>query len=288
MIDSMFLSSLIALGGLGLLFGAGLAFAAKKFAVQVDPKITKVLEVLPGANCGACGQPGCAAFAEAVVAGRVPPNRCAPGGPETAAKIADILGITDLETEEAKVAVVQCRGGRAEAKERFIYQGVEDCTAALLVGGGSKACIYGCLGLGSCAKACPFDAIHMNENGLPVVDENKCTGCGVCVLTCPRNILALIPRSQPVYLACTSQDKAKAVKSICSVGCFTCKICVNPKFTPNGSIEMVGNLPRIKDPNDPEIAIAVEKCPANCYVVRGKLQIPETVSQEQENSSEKG
>ena len=266
--DPLFLSSIIALGGLGLLFGVGLAYAAKKFAVKVDPRVEEIVEILPGANCGACGQPGCSAYAEAVVAGQTPPNKCSPGGQEVAEKISQILGLTGVEAEEPKVAVVQCQGGKAEAKEKFIYEGIQDCSAAELVGGGHKACEYGCLGLGSCVKACPFDAMYMSDNGLPVVIEDKCTGCNVCVVTCPRDIMALIPRSQKVFLGCVSQDKLKAVKSVCSVGCFACKICTTPKVTPSGAIKMEGNLPVIQDIHSEELFAAVAKCPSKSYVVR--------------------
>ncbi len=169
---------------------------------------------------------------------------------------------------EPKVAVVQCRGGKAEAVEKFAYFGPQDCTAATLVGGGHKGCSYGCLGLGSCVRACPFGAMYMSDNGLPVVIEEKCTGCNVCVVTCPRGIMALIPRSQKVYLGCVSQDKLKAVKSVCTVGCYTCKICVTPKVTPSGAIVMEGNLPVIKDIDSPDLYTAAEKCPAGCYVAR--------------------
>ncbi|MDZ7371856.1 MAG: Fe-S cluster domain-containing protein [candidate division KSB1 bacterium] len=264
-----FLTSLLALGGLGLLFGAGLAFASQKFSVFVDPKVEEILAALPGANCGACGKPGCAAYAEAVAKGETPPDRCSPGGAEVAKKLAAIMGV-EASTSEPKVAVVQCRGGKAKALEKFDYQGPQDCTAATLVGGGHKACSYGCLGLGSCVRACPFGAMYMSENGLPVVIEEKCTACNICVVTCPRGIMALIPRSQKVYLACVSQEKLKAVKSVCSVGCYTCKICVTPKVTPSGAIVMEGNLPVIKDPASPDLFTAAEKCPAGCYVVREK------------------
>lgn len=269
--EVVFYASIIALGGLGLMFGAGLAFASKKFAVEVDPKVEQIIDILPGANCGACGYPGCSAYAEAVVEGKAPPNKCTPGGEEVSQKIATIVGITQVESAEAKVAVIRCQGGRDQAVEKFKYIGIKDCHAALLVGGGHKACPYGCLGLGSCAQACPFDAIEMNKNGLPVVIENKCTGCGICVQTCPRNIIELIPRSQKVYLACVSQDRLKEVKSICKVGCFACKLCTRPKVTPEGSIEMDGNLPLIKKiHNDKELFAAHDKCPANCYVIRGQ------------------
>ncbi|NIA29790.1 MAG: Fe-S cluster domain-containing protein [Actinobacteria bacterium] len=277
--DPLFLSSIIALGGLGLLFGVGLAFAAKKFAVKVDPRVEEIVEILPGANCGACGQPGCSAYAEAVVAGRVPPNKCSPGGQDVAARMSHILGITGVEAEEPKVAVVQCQGGKAEAREKFIYEGIQDCSAAELIGGGHKACEYGCLGLGSCVKACPFDAMYMSDNDLPVVIEDKCTGCNVCVITCPRDIMALIPRSQKVFLGCVSQDKLKAVKSVCSVGCFACKICTIPKVTPSGAIKMEGNLPVIQDIHSEELFAAVAKCPSKSYVVR-KVSEPVTESKD--------
>ncbi len=252
-----------------MLFGAGLAYASKKFAVYVDPKVERITDILPGANCGACGKPGCSAYAEAVAKGETPPNMCSPGGAEVTEKIAEILGIK-AEAQEPKVAVVQCQGGKAEATEKYIYQGLEDCNAAQLVGGGHKGCSYGCLGLGSCVKACPFDAMYMNDNGLPVVIEDKCTACNVCVTTCPRDIMALIPRSQNVFLGCISQDKLKAVKSVCKVGCFACKICTTKKVTETEAIVMDGNLPVIQDIHSDDLYKAFEKCPANSYVIRGE------------------
>ena len=271
--DPLFVSSIIALAGLGLLFGAGLAFASKKFAVEIDPKVQQILDSLPGANCGACGRPGCSAYAEAVAKGETPPDRCSPGGMDAAAKISAIMGLS-VEMSDPKVAVVQCQGDHENASEKYIYQGPADCSAAELIGGGHKDCQYGCLGLGSCVKACPFDAMYMGDNGLPVVIEEKCTACGICVSTCPRGIMALIPRSQNVFLGCVSRDKLKAVKSVCKVGCFACKICTTPKVTPSQAIEMDGNIPVIKDTQNEELYAAVEKCPANCYVIRDSALVP--------------
>ena len=274
--DPLMLSSILALGALGLVFGSGLAFASKKFAVEIDPKVEAIIAILPHANCGACGQPGCAGYADAVAAGRVPPSKCTPGGKEVAEKIAAIMGLGGISIEEPKVAVLNCQGGAQEAKERFHYQGVQDCRAALLVGAGAKACRYGCLGLGSCASACPFGAISMSENHLPVIDEEKCTGCNICVISCPRSVLSLLPRSQKIFLACRSLDKARAVKDVCTVGCFACKICVTPKVAPTGSIVMVGNLPEIRASDSPELYTALDKCPAKCYVLRGERPAAES------------
>jgi len=264
--DPLVLTSILSLGGLGLIFGAVLAFAARRFGVRVDPRVEEITEILPGSNCGACGYPGCAGLAEALVAGRAPTNACSPGGNSVAQRVAQILGV-EAEEVTPMVAIVQCQGGKQEAWEKYTYEGPEDCNAAVLLGGGPKACKYGCLGLGSCARACPFDAIAMDDNGLPVVFEEKCTGCGICVGVCPKGILKLIPRTQKVYLACINPERGKAVREVCTVGCTGCTLCANPKITPSGKVVMEGFLPVIPvDWEDYETAVA--KCPANSFVVR--------------------
>ncbi len=268
--DIVILSSILSIGGLGLLFGAGLAFASRKFAVDVDPKIEEIIDTLPGANCGACGYPGCSGYAEAIVKSNaeVAIDLCTPGGPDVTAKVAGIMGVSAGEAKEPEVAVVQCQGDNEKAPKRFHYHGIMDCNAAEIVMQGDKGCVYGCLGMGSCVRACPFDAMVMGDNGLPIVLEDKCTACGVCVTTCPRGIMAIIPRSQKIFIGCVSQDKAKAVKEVCSVGCTGCTLCSRPKVTPSGSIEMQGNLPKILNPVAEDLTNAVEKCPARCFVVR--------------------
>jgi RnfABCDGE-type electron transport complex B subunit len=259
-------SAVLSLGVLGLAFGLLLAYASRVFHVDTDPRIGQVEEALPGAQCGACGQPGCSAYAEAVVAGSAAPNLCMPGGPGVARRVGEILGL-EVADFTPMVAVVRCKGGYREARQRAEYEGIEDCNAAELVSGGPKACVYGCLGFGSCVKACPFDAMGLSDNGLPVVFEDKCTGCGSCVAPCPRGIMELIPRSQPVYLGCVSQDKGKDVKEVCSVGCQGCKACSTPKWTPSGAIQMGPNLPVIPAQWD-DFKTAVEKCPGKAFVVR--------------------
>jgi electron transport complex protein RnfB len=264
--NPVLLASVIGLGGLGITFGAILAFAAKKLAVEVDPRIEQLEEILPGANCGACGYPGCAGYAEAVVTKDEKITLCSPGGQETVEKIARIMG-KEAEEMIPMVAVVRCGGSVDKAKSKYIYEGIEDCNVANLLSGGSKACEYGCLGLGTCVKACPYDAMAMRDDGLPMVFEDKCTGCGICVEVCPKGIMELIPRTQKVYVACVSRDRGKDVKAVCSVGCTGCTLCANPKFTPSGKVKMDNNLP-VVPPDWEDYETAVAKCPAKCFVVR--------------------
>ncbi len=271
------LSSLITLGGLGLIFGAILAYASKIFYVEKDPRIEKIDDLLPGANCGGCGYPGCSQYAEAIVNEGVSINLCAPGGEETMHKIADILGV-EAEEGESKVAVVRCQGAHGIAKDKFKYEGLEDCNAEELLLGGHKACEYGCLGHGSCVKACPFDAMAMLDNGLPTVFEDKCTACGICVEECPKGIMQLIPRSQKVFLGCVNQNSAKEVREVCSVGCIGCALCTKPKVTPSEKLVMENNLPTIP-PDWEDFDNAVKRCPTNSFVVRIPSEEKETEEQ---------
>jgi RnfABCDGE-type electron transport complex B subunit len=277
-------SAILSLGALGLAFGLLLALAAKVFYVETDPRIEQVEDALPGAQCGACGLPGCGPYAEAVVEGSAEPTLCKPGGPSVVKAIASILGIEAGEVTPM-VAAVRCKGGAHDAKERAVYQGIQDCNAAEVVAGGPKACTFGCLGFGTCVKACPFDAMGMSEEGLPVVFEDKCTGCGSCVEPCPRGIMELIPRNQPVYLGCVSQDKGKLVKAVCSVGCSGCKACTTPKWTPSKALKMDGNIPVIPSTWE-DFQTAVKKCPGGAFFVRdpGLDSLP---AEEEEEAAEK-
>jgi electron transport complex protein RnfB len=259
-------ASVAILGIAGIIFGALLAFSAKKFAVEVDSRIEGVNAILPGANCGACGAAGCFSFAESVVTGKLDPTACVPGKSEVAQKIGEILGLAVKDTVEMR-AVVHCKGGLKEAKQRFEYFGIEDCTAAELLSGGNKACIYGCLGLDSCVRVCPFNAMIMNNNALPEIFPDLCTGCGLCVKACPRNIIELIPKAQKVYIACINPEKGKAVKEVCEVGCTGCTLCANPKTTPSGDIVMDGNLPKIRYTDNKNLIAGAYRCAPNSFVV---------------------
>jgi Na+-translocating ferredoxin:NAD+ oxidoreductase RNF subunit RnfB len=264
--DTIFISSVLTLTLLGLIFGGGLAYASKKFEVKTDPRLDKVVDLLPGANCGGCGYPGCSTFAQDVLSGKAPITACRPGGREMVEKISNLLGLK-LDNKTPMVAVVQCQGSRDLAVDRFKYNGIQNCTVAHRTGGGHKACSYGCLGFGDCERSCIFGAITMSEGGLPVVDENKCTGCGACVRACPRGIMQLIPITQQVYVGCVSQDRGKAVKDVCKVGCIGCTLCA--KVTLSGAIKMEGNLPVI-DPAGTDLVVAVHKCPTKSLVDRVK------------------
>ncbi|MFC1490436.1 RnfABCDGE type electron transport complex subunit B [Candidatus Latescibacterota bacterium] len=255
--------ALISLGGLGFILGAGLAYASKKFAVEVNPVIEEILDILPGANCGGCGYAGCAAYAEAVATKGVDTTLCAPGGQDTIQNISKILG-QKAEVSARKVAYLHCNGTKENAKDKYIYDGIQDCRIAASLGGGPKACGYGCIGFGSCVKVCKFDALHMDDNGLPVVDKEKCTGCGACVRECPKNLFDLLDDDTNIYLACSSHDKGKVAKSVCSVGCIGCNICV--KVTESEAIKMDNFLPSIDYSASPNLILAKYKCPTNSYI----------------------
>lgn len=220
---SAILIPIATIGGMGLLFGGGLGFAAIKFAVPVDEKVDAILNQLPGANCGGCGKAGCAAMAKAMADGECAPNACPVCNATQVEEIAKILGV-EASTEEQKVAYVRCKGNPENAKQKFEYQGIKTCQDAQLVGGGSKMCAYGCLGYGSCEAVCSFGAIHM-ENNLPVIDTDQCKGCGKCALQCPRQVIDMVPISSNYHVNCVSKDKGKAVKEACKVGCIGCGLC---------------------------------------------------------------
>lgn len=230
------------LGGLGLAFGIGLALAAKKFCVTVDPRIDEIFTKLPGANCGACGMPGCLGFAEALIQGACTLERCTVTEESSRENIARILGL-ELKPKIKTAAVLHCFGGNKRAKDKFVYDGSKDCLTANLTFGGPKGCSYGCIGYGSCAKICPFGAISMNEENLPVVDETKCTACGKCVAGCPKKLFNLAAAAKIYAVRCKALDLGKKVMEVCSIGCIACRKC--EKACPKGAIKVVDNLASI-------------------------------------------
>lgn len=261
---NVILVATLSMGAVGGILAAGLAVASVVFKTESDPRVEQLLEVLPGANCGACGFPGCQGLAAALAKGTAPVTACVVGGAPVAGRVAEVLGVEVGEVPEKRVARLFCQGGRAEATERAAYQGVADCRAAHLVQGGPKACSFGCLGFGNCAAACPFDALHMNSNGLPEVDEEKCTACGKCVAACPRGLFQILPQKARTYVACASLNRGPEVRPVCKVGCIACGICV--KACPEKCIVLENNLARIDYSRCTNCGVCVAKCPTKAIV----------------------
>jgi RnfABCDGE-type electron transport complex B subunit len=268
-------SSLIFLFGMSTVFGFVLAFAAKKFAVKVDPRVEQVMGCLAHAHCGACGYAGCEQYAVAVVNDpNISPSLCTPAGEKAAAKIAAITG-KKAEMLEPMYARVMCQGDVNKAKTRYKYEGVEDCRAAVIAGGGDKTCVYGCLGYGTCERVCPFGAISMSETGLPIISEEKCTGCRKCETACPKKVIEVLPGSKRVLVSCHSRDRGPDTKKACQIGCISCGICV--KVCPFEAPKLDRNLSVINVEKCKVCGLCVAKCPtkaiADFIPARGKATI---------------
>ncbi|MDP4152129.1 MAG: RnfABCDGE type electron transport complex subunit B [Bacillota bacterium] len=252
------LYAVLALSIMGLLFGITLAFASKIFAVEKDERIPQIQEVLTGANCGGCGYAGCSAFATAVAEGRAKINGCPVGGTKVAAKVAAIMGTEEI-AEERKNAFVRCAGSANSAIKKYEYKGEHDCNAVMRLGGGDKMCKYACIGFGTCVKACSFGALKI-ENGVAVVDKEKCTACGLCISSCPKNLITLTPYDSAYAVACSSLDKGPAVRKQCSVGCISCRIC--EKACEFGAIAIINNVAQIDFEKCTGCGVCAEKCPS--------------------------
>ncbi|MCU0640487.1 MAG: RnfABCDGE type electron transport complex subunit B [Candidatus Margulisbacteria bacterium] len=262
----MILTSIIVLGALGFVFAALLALAADYFAVAVDPRVSAIIAIVPGANCGACGAGGCHDFAERVAKGEIAVSGCVVGGAEVAKKIAEIMGTAGF-TVHKRVAAVHCGADNGQRWRKANYYGVKSCKNADLVASGGLMCSYGCLGYGDCFCVCAFDAIKM-VNGLPQIDPEKCTACGKCVTACPRAIISLRPYDFPVRVACSSHDGPAATRKNCPVGCIACKIC--EKTVPD-VFKVVDNLAVIDyTKTGVDCGPAIVKCPTKCILQGGK------------------
>ncbi|MBT8397398.1 MAG: RnfABCDGE type electron transport complex subunit B [Gemmatimonadetes bacterium] len=222
---SLILTSVAILGGVGLTFGGLIALANAKLKVWEDPRIDAVEEVLPGANCGACGLAGCRAFAEAAVKGEVAPAGCTVMGEEDRADVAAVLGVDAGEANKL-VARLLCAGGTNVATSKARYHGVDSCAAAVAVTGGGKGCTWGCVSLADCAVACDFEAITMNPFGLPVVEPDLCTSCGDCVDACPLDLFTVMPLADKLIVQCKNLLEGDDAEEVCAVACTACARCV--------------------------------------------------------------
>ena len=243
---------------IGIAVGAALVFTGRKFHVETDEREAAVRECLPGNNCGACGFAGCDAMAAAIAAGDAPANGCPVGGAPVAQKIGEIMGVS-VEAGERKVAFVRCKGSCDVTHNQGNYVGIQDCRSAVLSGLNVTECGYGCLGFGSCAAACPQNAIRV-ENGVAIVNRKKCVGCGLCAKACPRGLIELIPESKRVAVQCSNKDKGPLVKKVCSAGCIGCMLCT--KQCESAAITVENNLAHVNYELCVQCGKCVEKCPA--------------------------
>ena len=259
------LSAVLLVAGIGILAGALLAVLSKIMAVPVDETAAAVEEVLPGANCGACGFSGCSGYAAALSKGETKnTGMCAPGGNEVSAKVAAVLGL-EAGTVEPMTAVVFCRGKSDAAVKKMVYEGVPSCKLASQLFGGDKECLYGCLGLGDCARACPYDAIMLCD-GVAVVSPDVCRACKKCVATCPKGIIGLVPKSQlSAAVLCKNHDKGALTRKECAAGCIGCTKCV--KACPNGAVSMDRNCAVVDPMKCTACGACVEGCPTGAIAL---------------------
>ncbi len=256
------------MGLIGLLFSISLGIAGKKLAVEVDPKLGEIEKTLPGVNCGGCGYASCAMYAEAVASAKAPVDLCVVGGVDTAREVAHVMGISVSDEEKDKlVAVVFCQGDSEASAFPGEYRGIRDCAAAVYSQDVSKRCKYGCVGLGSCVAACPFDAIHLSATGIPFVDAEKCTACGKCVAACPRNLIELHPLKHDAFVYCKSQDAGVIARKVCKKACISCNICVKAAANDNNAdaVRLEGNLAVVNTKAYAAKAEYGAKCPTKSY-----------------------
>ncbi len=254
------LFAVLIVAGIGLIAGIGLAVASIVFAVPKDEKAEKITEMLPGANCGACGYSGCSGYAAALSKGEAKPGLCAPGGAETAQEISAFLGIASSSMEK-KVAMVRCMGSYDVTSDKMEYQGIHSCSAAALLAGGVTSCQFGCMGLGDCARVCPYGAIEVC-NGMARVDPKRCRACSLCVAACPKGLITLVPYKKQAVVRCSNCEKGAATMKVCKIGCIGCKKC--EKTCPQQAIH-VENFHAVVDPEKCiGCGACAEACPRHC------------------------
>ncbi len=250
------------MSALALAIASLLLLASRWFHVVEDPRIERVEQMLPHTNCGACGYPGCHAFAEALVAGAAMPSQCTVSSDSEHHRIASFLGV-DVGQQQRRVARLACAGGNNVARHQAHYQGFRSCAAAAVVAGGGKACFWGCIGFGDCERACDFDAIEMDAHDLPVVNEMRCTACGDCVQACPKDLFSLQVATDRLWVACSSLAQGDEILDDCEVACTGCGRCAADA---PGQIEMKNHLPLVHYDRGPLTAEPMQRCPTGAIV----------------------
>lgn len=250
--------------GLGLVGSVVLVLASRFLTVPQDERVGRLQEVLPGANCGACGYAGCADYAQAI-AGGAPVNKCVPGGEAVAKAAAAIMGV-EAGGVLKRTAYVACQGSYEHTQDKYEYQGVQSCAAMAALHGGCAVCPFGCLGCGDCAAACKFGAIEV-KNGLAHIDEEKCTGCGACAETCPKGIIRLHTRLDRPVVLCANEDRGALTRKACTAGCIGCMKCA--KNCPAGAVTVVNNVARIDEEKCTGCGVCAAQCPVGAIFMPG-------------------
>ena len=253
----------IIVGVIALVFGIILSLAATFLSVKTDERVDKILEALPGANCGGCGYSGCQGYANAIVKDGAPTNKCAPGGEKTAAVISELMGVT-VKSGKPSFAVCMCHGTPEITKEKFDYYGVDSCKAAVSFFSGSTGCSFGCLGLGDCMAACKFGALRIIDS-VARIDKHLCVNCGMCMKACPKGLIRPVQLKKTAIVLCSNTSKGKQTMGVCKGGCIGCGRCA--KACPEGAIVVENNLARIDAANCIGCGKCVELCPVHCIAL---------------------
>ncbi|MCD8196656.1 MAG: RnfABCDGE type electron transport complex subunit B [Lachnospiraceae bacterium] len=256
--------AMLVVGVIGLIIGVALVGAGKKFYVEVDENEIAIRECLPGNNCGACGYAGCDAVAAAIAKGEAPTNACPVGSAEMVEKISAIMGM-EAEAAQRKTALVKCAGDCEHTANQCSYVGIDDCRAAVLAGLAVGSCSFGCLGLGSCVKACEYDAIHV-VNGVATVDTDKCVGCGLCAAACPKGLIEIARADRSYAVRCSNKNRGPEVKKVCTAGCLGCKAC--ERQCEHDAIHVEGNLAVIDYDKCVGCGKCAEKCPTKIITMQ--------------------
>jgi electron transport complex protein RnfB len=272
-VNPVILYSVITLGSVAAGAAVILFIIAKKFKVEEDPRIDEVAEILPGANCGGCGYPGCRGFAEALVKaadeGDISALMCPPGGNEVMAEVGKFLGLEVAESEPS-TAVVRCNGSRENAPAKLSYDGPAKCALAHGLFSGENNCPFWCMGLGDCVEVCDFDAIYIDEKtGLPVVDVEKCVSCGACVKACPREIIEIRPRGRKdrrVWVSCMNQEKGGIAMKNCKSACIGCMKCAKACPEKIQAITIENNLAYIDVRKCIACGLCIPVCPTGAIL----------------------
>ena len=253
----------------GIIAGIMLTIAAKVMYVPVDERIEKLTEALPGANCGGCGYAGCSDYASAIVNSGAPLTACAVGGASCSENLGSIMGL-EVGSAEPMAAVVRCGGFGEKTHKILDYKGVPTCKANKSIYSGDGACMYGCIGLGDCTRACQFDAIRV-INGVAWVDRNNCVGCGACAKACPNDLITLIPKKNTVYVACSNCDKGAQTRKQCTAGCIACRKC--EKVCKFDSIHVENNHAVINPETCKNCGMCTKVCPDNTIIKLAKKKL---------------